>query len=376
MSHLPRRTLGAALLAAFVHSSASAWSQFPTLEPNQIIGPSAEEITPPQTWLFGQTVSLREKTAFIGMPATPESPGRVAIFSREHDRWERTGTLLPSDSFPGDSFGLDITGSGERWLFISKHAYRRSGGEWREVGLLQGLGVTAVAAEGDTLFSSGYVGTFSTGYADNNKVKVFKVENDGSLTLTQILSPGADVQDDFSFGASIAVSHDTLVLNRYAKSAVYIFVRHGDQWVEQQKLVGKPQSGFGYGIALDDDILLATGPRPQQCPVGSRGGGALVVFVRVRGVWTERQTIEGDCESMNFAESLALRAGVLAIGMTTYFGTAGFYEQTILYQWNGHEFEPAATAFAQHASEGPVVVSLSDWQLFLSYPYVPNDPSK
>jgi len=159
------------LLTVLLHTTAFAWSHFPVLQPNQIVGPSdPQETTPPQTWLFGQTMLLEEHSALIGMPGWFDSMGgRVAEFTREHGQWRRIGTLEPRDSSAGDAFGLDIAGTGDPWLVISKHLFRRRHNTWKEVGPLQGLGVIALTAQRDTIFSSGFIGTEEVRVSESRK---------------------------------------------------------------------------------------------------------------------------------------------------------------------------------------------------------------
>jgi len=67
------------------------------------------------------------------------------------------------------------------------------------------------------------------------------------------------------FGASVALDGDTLVVGAYwdddkgsDSGSVYVFVRSGTTWTQQQKLVandGAASDRFGYSVAFDGDTL-------------------------------------------------------------------------------------------------------------------------
>ena len=83
------------------------------------------------------------------------------------------------------------------------------------------------------------------------------------LTITQqqklVANDGAP--GDY-FGISVALDGDTLVVGAYGdndKGSVYVFVRSGSTWSQQQKLVandGAAGDYFGYSVALDGDTLV------------------------------------------------------------------------------------------------------------------------
>jgi hypothetical protein len=102
------------------------------------------------------------------------------------------------------------------------------------------------------------------------------------------------------FGLAIAVDGDTLVVasahdpdfgrpigsdDNYG--AAYVFVRSGDVWIEQQKLVPRDAHAVG-SVAIDGDTLVV-GTSTISDPVG-----IAYVFVRSDGVWTERQKLASD----------------------------------------------------------------------------------
>jgi hypothetical protein len=92
-------------------------------------------------------------------------------------------------------------------------------------------------------------------------------------------------------GTSVAVSGDTALVGApratiggVVQGAVYVFNRNGGVWTEQQKFTASGSLNFGGAVALSGDIAL----------VGARNGnGGAYVFVRSGGVWAEQQKLYG-----------------------------------------------------------------------------------
>ena len=123
------------------------------------------------------------------------------------------------------------------------------------------------------------------------------------------------------FGYSVHLDGDTVAVGATNESgrtgAVYVFVRSGTTWSEQQKLVpsdGQALDGFGWDVALEENTLA----------IGSIGdddrgdrSGSVYIFRRAGTTWTETGKITasdgGPLE--NFGESLAMQNGILLVGV-------------------------------------------------------------
>jgi hypothetical protein len=115
----------------------------------------------------------------------------------------------------------------------------------------------------------------------------------------------------FSFGASVALQGDTLVVGAPGESsgasgvngdqtdssvpaagAVYVFTRSGTTWSQQAYI--KPQNGgtekqFGYSVALDGDTLVVGAPDDgNQGATSAPQVGAAYVFTRAGGAWSQQ----------------------------------------------------------------------------------------
>jgi MYXO-CTERM domain-containing protein len=100
-----------------------------------------------------------------------------------------------------------------------------------------------------------------------------------------VASDGAELD---KFGSSTSLGTDRILVGAYgagsSRGAAYVFVKSGDAWTEEQKLVasdGAAGENFGYSVSLAGDRVL----------VGAHGSGAAYVFVRGGSAWTEEQKL-------------------------------------------------------------------------------------
>jgi hypothetical protein len=148
----------------------------------------------------------------------------------------------------------------------------------------------------------------------------------GQVTETeaQKLIP-IDLDSGDRFGSSVAVDGDTAIIGAAGEGdvgssgsgAAYVFTRSGGVWTEQAKLLASDRSDFdffGSSVALDGDtaIIGAFGAGA----VGSIGNGAVYVFTRSGGVWTEQaKLLASDGDSYDyFGNSVALDGDTAVIG--------------------------------------------------------------
>ena len=171
----------------------------------------------------------------------------------------------------------------------SAYVFVRSGGVWSQQQKLEAsdapvggqLG-TSVAISGDTIVASApYGGSMSQG-----SVYVF-VRSGGVWSQQQKL--------EVQFGTSVAISGETFVVGALYGGSMnqgwaYVFVRSGGVWSQQQKLEASdaPVGGqLGTSVAISGDTIVASAPYG-----GSMSQGSAYVFVRSGGVWNQQQKLE------------------------------------------------------------------------------------
>ncbi|MCP5043832.1 MAG: hypothetical protein GY944_22620 [bacterium] len=125
------------------------------------------------------------------------------------------------------------------------------------------------------------------------------------------------------FGGAIAMDGDRLAVAALqddeaaaAAGAVYILQRDGSQWVEDQKLVATDASALlrlGNAVALDGSLAVAAARTADD---NGTGAGAVYVFRRAGGVWTQEQKLlasDGEADD-GFGASVAVSGDVIAVG--------------------------------------------------------------
>ncbi|MEM7081943.1 MAG: FG-GAP repeat protein [Pseudomonadota bacterium] len=179
----------------------------------------------------------------------------------------------------------------------------------------QGYGID-VAIDGDTsvVGANGYVTVF--------------VNTGGYWTEQQV------IEGELSYGLTVAVDNDTIAVGAESQCEgvgafmncgfVYVYARQGDTWVEQQVLVASDADSaglgdaFGTSLSLDGDTLVV-GARLEESPSLMQNVGAVYVFTRTDGVWTEQQKLVATTPSENaqFGRDVSLDQDSLAITSRT-----------------------------------------------------------
>ena len=128
-----------------------------------------------------------------------------------------------------------------------------------------------------------------------------------------------------SFGASIAISGDTVVVgspfasidDRTKLGAAYVFVRSGTTWTQQQRLTasdGAPGDSFGASVAIGGGTLVVGAPGADIS--GKPSQGAAYVFARSGTTWTQQQklTASDGAENDSFGASIAIIVNTVVVG--------------------------------------------------------------
>ena len=217
----------------------------------------------------------------------------------------------------------------------------------------------SVAFDGDTLVvgapneasnATGINGTQDDNSADlSGAVYVFVRDPATGVWSQQAYVKASNTEANDQFGDSVALDGDTLVVgapneassatgingtqddnSAVISGAVYVFVRNSAAGVwSQQAYVKASNTGagdfFGGSVALDGDTLAvgaygeassATGVNGTQTDNSASGSGAVYVFVRNGGVWSQQAYVKASNTGAGdgFGWSVALNGDTLAAG--------------------------------------------------------------
>lgn len=183
----------------------------------------------------------------------------------------------------------------------------------------------ALALDGDTAVVGAYRDDVGSN-TDQGSVYVFTRGGGGDWTLQQKLT-ASDGEFFARFGHAIALDGDTLVVGareakvgaNYFQGAAYVFTRTGGVWTEQQKLTandGAESDSFGSSVAVSGDTLVVgaindtIGSNYQQ--------GSAYVYTRSAGVWTQQQKLTAPngigAPADAYGNAVALNKSTLVVG--------------------------------------------------------------
>jgi len=214
---------------------------------------------------FGVSVSISGDYAVVGANLKDEPPGNddegaAYIFYRDPDnpsnQWSQVKKIVASDLERQDNFGISVSIS-EDYIVVGAN-----------------LEDGDLGAEGAAYIYYKYQG------GGDNWGQIKKIVAD-------------ERSDNDSFGWSVSISGDYIVVGAYQKSATlddnsegaaYIFYRdpynYSNQWNEVKKIVAsdlESNANFGWSVAISEDYVISGAYRKNE-PPGDDGEGAAYVF--------------------------------------------------------------------------------------------------
>lgn len=262
---------------------------------------------------FGRPVAISGNIAIVGQELDDSGRGAVYVFMRIDLEWVEVQKLTASDGVAGDRFGSSLGISGDTIVVGAPnhnaetpdnggavYVFVRGGDNmWTERQELVSSEPGPAARFGNAVAISGHtlvVGErFATvdGRAQQGAAYVFVRQGD-TWTEQQRLVASDGAAGDL-FGSHVAVNGDTAVVvapsaqvgSSFQQGAAYVFVQNVDTWTEQQKLAiseGVAFQGLGPAAIIGDTIMLG-----QPNTSGARG--AVFVFERAGAVWSEEQIL-------------------------------------------------------------------------------------
>ena len=144
-----------------------------------------------------------------------------------------------------------------------------------------------------------------------------------ALTSQQQKILATDIEAGDTFGNSVAISGDTIVVGAINEDAggsnagaAYVFTKSGSTWTQQAKLLpSDPQSSdnFGKSVAISGDTIVVGTPNKSN---SLSYGGAIYIFTRSGTTWTQQAKLQSsDLQAYdNFGYAVAIDGDTVVTG--------------------------------------------------------------
>ncbi len=300
---------------------------------------------------FGSSVAISGDYAIVGAINADDTidwngrPGAAYIHMRSGDSWIQQQKIIPSEAIFDSEFGVSVAIDGDyaivgardegvdtgNWVYSAGAAYIfvRNGNTWiqqqrivaNDPGYFAFFG-SSVAISGDyAIVGAPYDDHF--GLSNIGSAYIF-VRNGNTWTQQQKLLNGQGDASDM-FGTSVAMSGDYALVGcpGYSingnRGAAFIFKRNGTTWPQQQRIQVSPATyynRFGQSVAINGDQLIVGAPNEDEVWDQDLNIGAAYIFVRSGNTWSQQQRIEAsDRENQDrFGLSVAISADHAIVG--------------------------------------------------------------
>ncbi len=181
----------------------------------------------------------------------------------------------------------------------------------------------AVALAGDTAV----IGAFNDDQQAQNAGAAYVFVRQGGVWTQEAKLVAQDAAADAHFGQAVAISGTTVLVGAFndddkgaGSGSAYVFVRQGNVWTQQAKLVamdGVAFDSFGMAVSLVGDTAVVGAPYGDGAAVDS---GTAYVFDRNGTTWTQQAKI-APADGLaydDFGASVSLSSNTLLIGADSH----------------------------------------------------------
>ncbi|MEQ1645233.1 MAG: CSLREA domain-containing protein, partial [Pyrinomonadaceae bacterium] len=185
--------------------------------------------------------------------------------------------------------------------------------------------LTSTPRQTNSTFGGRVAVSGDTAIVSDRQDGVFVFVRSGTTWTQQQRLIGSDTVSLDSFGSGLAISGDTAIVGAnmingvtQGKGAAYVFTRSGSTWTQQQKLIasdGQAGDRFGESVAISGDIALV-GATGDDDALVDQNKGSVYVFVRSGTTWTENQKLLANDAGVGdlFGTSVAISGNTAIIG--------------------------------------------------------------
>ena len=294
---------------------------------------------------WGHSVDVSGTTLIAGYTSYVGNGGGVFIMEFDGREWELLQQMKTPDGNTRDWYGHAVAieddialvsayehggkkpvaggplGEGPGLVYV----YERGGKEFVEIAQLKGEGIQnndrfgfSVDISGDTLIAG-------TPFHDEEKGAVYVYVRDGNKWNQQAKLMADDAGAKNRFGWDCAVHENTIVVGAplaaapaRLSGAAYVFKRQGDAWTQVAKVV--PDDGDGgdsFGVSVDvSKSRIIVGANKDENEVKKRSSGSAYIFQGVGDVYTQAAKLTADepQEGAGFGLTVALDVNRALVG--------------------------------------------------------------
>lgn len=370
--------LSGLLFILFVGAPSLLSAQSPVVA-TYVIGPNAQEAgtaDPFPSPEFGRTVAISGQVAMASVPgdlATESNEfGRVAVFERTKDGWERTATLLGCQESGGD-FGRAIDVAGNKAVIAGAKAlylYERRGSTWINTGrtilnsenaafgenveLEQSFIIARVVEtqDGATLSSVVHVYKKNAYHVRNGKLEFDQSDSVHALKRIATIKP-QDGSLSTSFGSDVAMDGRLLVVGApdadTVSGSAYVYLHLGHRWLQIDRVMasdGTVGDGFGTSVAIRNAVIVVGAPNADLRRADEEGYGAprgnVYVFLPYRRGWYESQQLNAPSNEnviRDLGHEVSIGRDLLAVRVPDLRGLIRREDRVFVYDWIDRSFQ-------------------------------------
>jgi len=269
---------------------------------------------------FGTAVAVSGDVAVVGAPRDDEGgedAGAVYVFVRQGSTWTKQAKLLADDAEPTDFFGVAVALSGD-YLLVgaprddeggedagAAYVFFWDGQAWAQQAKL----TTGDPVNGDTFGNAvaldgayAVIGAVGDNFPDAKSGSAYVFVRDGQAWEEQDKIFAPDGTEENYFGNAVAIRGDHILVGMSRDDdedtdagSAYVFVRNGDQWARQVKLLASDAAmgdELGHAVALSGAYAVVTARRDDEA-ADDAGAAYLFKYDASTATWGQGCTTLG-----------------------------------------------------------------------------------
>jgi len=219
------------------------------------------------------------------------------------------------------------------------------------------------SADGVSLAVDGGTAVVGAPGENNMKGAAYVFVRSGTTWKQQAKLESAEAMEYSIFGGAVAVSGDTILIGAGSdnnQGAVYVFVRSGDKWQQQARLMAedsKPDDSFGISVAVSKDTAVIGAFREDyskaHLDAAHVGQGSAYVFVRSGSMWKQQAKLMA---ADGLPDSGTFGAEVTADGDTVLIERPALNLAHVFFRSGGKWAEQAKAAGRSAALQGDIAL--------------------